>query len=99
MYVRTISRLSLLLKFRNAGILGGKFLEYTQVAKPGSPVDNPNFYTPQDLAIGCTIEVFKHKFVVTDADHYVLKYMLANKDAFPEEVIDSLAKKHTSETK
>lgn len=83
-----------LLVDRNAGILGGKFLEFTRVAKPGSSMDAPHFYTPQDFAIGQTIEVFKHKFVITDADLYVLKYMEANRESFPIEVIESLKKKH-----
>ena len=42
---------------RNAGILGGKFLERMRVAKPDSPPDQPVFYRPQDFAIGTTIEV------------------------------------------
>ena len=41
---------------RNAGILGGKFLERMKVAKPDSSPDNPTFYQPQDFAIGATIE-------------------------------------------
>ena len=80
--------------YRNAGILGGKFLEFTRVAKPGSSVDAPEFYAPQDFAIGRTIEVFKHKFVITDADLYVLKHMEANSGSFPTEVIQLLREKH-----
>ena len=80
--------------YRNAGILGGKFLEFTRVAKPGSSVDAPEFYVPPDFAIGRTIEVFKHKFVITDADLYVLKHMEANRDSFPTEVIQLLREKH-----
>ena len=64
------------------------------MAKPGSSVDAPDFYAPQDFAIGRTIEVFKHKFVITDADLYVLKHMEANRESFPTEVIQSLRKKH-----
>lgn len=29
---------------RNSGIIGGKFLERTRIAKPGSKTDNPTFY-------------------------------------------------------
>ena len=79
---------------RNAGILGGKFLEPTRVAKPNSPTDKPVFYRPQDFAIGATVEVFKHKFIITDADEYVLKYMEARASEFPVETIESLRKKH-----
>jgi hypothetical protein len=79
---------------RNAGILGGKFLERTRVRKPGSPVDKPEFYTPADLAIGEKIEIFKHKFVITDADEYVLKWMEANSNWIPEATLNSLRQKH-----
>ena len=78
---------------RNSGVLGGKFLERTKVAKPGSDVDNPVFYTPHDLLIGETVEIFKHKFVITDADEYVLKYMEARPDEFSPEAIEALSKK------
>ncbi len=80
--------------YRNAGILGGKFLERTRVAKPRSSPDKPDFYTPQDFAIGATIHVFKHKFVITDADECVLKYMEARADQFPVATIQSLREKH-----
>lgn len=40
---------------RNSGITSGKFLEKTRVRKPGSTVDNPQFYSPADFAIGATI--------------------------------------------
>ena len=52
------------------------------------------FYRPQDFAIGATVEVFKHKFIITDADEYVLKYMEARASEFPVETIESLRKKH-----
>ena len=78
---------------RNAGILGGKFLEPTRVAKPNSSTDKPVFYRPQDFAIGAVVEVFKHKFVITDADEYVLKYMEARASEFPAETIESLRRK------
>ena len=32
---------------RNSGIIGGKFLERTRVAKPTSSPENPIFYGPQ----------------------------------------------------
>ena len=79
---------------RNAGILGGKFLERTRVAKPGSSTDKPEFYRPQDFAIGARIEVFKHKFIITDVDEYVLKYMEAHAEEFPVETLNSLRRKH-----
>ena len=53
------------------------------VAKPGSSPDRPEFYRPQDFAIGARIEAFKHKFIITHADEYVLKYMKTRVDDFP----------------
>ena len=41
---------------RNSGIIGGKFLEKTQVHKPGSIPENPQYYGPADFAIGATVE-------------------------------------------
>lgn len=41
---------------RNSGIIGGKFLEKTRVPKPGSTVQNPEFYSPADFAIGASIK-------------------------------------------
>ena len=73
---------------------GGQFLERTRISKPNSPTDNPEFYKPQDLAIGATIECFKHRFIITDADRYVLTYMKNRKEEFPQEMINALEKKH-----
>ena len=67
------------------------------MAKPNSPTDKPVFYRPQDFAIGAVVEVFKHKFVITDADKYVLKYMEAHASEFPAETIESLRRKHSAE--
>lgn len=41
---------------RNSGIISGKFLEKTRIPKPGSTVDNPEYYGPADFAIGATVE-------------------------------------------
>ena len=68
---------------RNSGIIGGKFLERTRVAKPNSPPDQPVFYGPQDFHIGAVIEVFRHRFLITNADEYVLKYMEDHNEQFP----------------
>ena len=68
---------------RNSGIIGGKFLERTRVAKPSSQPDQPVFYGPQDFHIGAVIEIFRHRFVITNADEYVLNYMEDHKEQFP----------------
>ncbi|KAL7388932.1 hypothetical protein ABVT39_023574 [Epinephelus coioides] len=78
---------------RNSGIIGGKFLEKTRIPKPGSTVDKPEFYSPADFAIGATVEVFSHRFVLTDADHYVLTYLESNASQIPCQTLDSLHQK------
>ena len=56
-------------KFRNAGVIGGNFLERRRLAKPeSSDTDNPDYYRPGDFAIGAKVEVFKHVFVIQNAD-------------------------------
>ncbi|XP_075717005.1 EF-hand domain-containing protein 1 isoform X2 [Rhinoderma darwinii] len=77
---------------RNSGIIGGKFLEKSRVPKPGSSMDNPIYYGPADFAIGAAVEVFRHRFIIADADQYVLNYMKAHKHQFPCEVLSSLEK-------
>ena len=79
---------------RNAGIIGGKFLERTRATKPGSSVDNPEFYTPADFQIGALIHIFKHRFRITDADEYVLKYLESHARTYPIATINSIREKH-----
>lgn len=79
---------------RNAGIIEGKFLEYSQVRKPGTSIDNPEYYTPADFAIGATIEVFSRKFKVVDCDLYVLKHLEANAGRYPATTISSIRAIH-----
>ncbi|KAL8623691.1 hypothetical protein ACOMHN_004756 [Nucella lapillus] len=75
---------------RNSGIIGGKFLERTRVAKPGSAPDAPEYYGPQDFFIGAVIEIFNHRFVITGADAFVLSYMEEHSSQFPAQTISSL---------
>ncbi|KAK1888910.1 EF-hand domain containing protein 1 [Dissostichus eleginoides] len=70
---------------RNSGIIGGKFLKDTRISKPGSTVENPEFYSPADFAIGATLQVFGRRFVLTDADQYVLNYLESNAEAWCED--------------
>lgn len=78
---------------RNSGIIGGKFLERTRIAKPGCDPERPTFYGIGDFAIGATIVVLKHRFVITNADEYVLKYLESNESQYPVSTIDSLRNK------
>ncbi|XP_040283134.1 EF-hand domain-containing protein 1 [Bufo bufo] len=77
---------------RNSGIIGGKFLEKSRVSKPGSSIDSPVYYGPADFTVGAVVEVFRHRFIITDADQYVLNYMKAHKHQFPCNVLKSLEK-------
>ena len=83
---------------RNSGIIGGKFLGRTRVCKPGSTVLSPQFYTPADFAIGAVITIFAHRFVIVDADEYVLKHLQCSGEQFPLETINSLRVKHGKDT-
>ncbi|KAJ8410253.1 hypothetical protein AAFF_G00202340 [Aldrovandia affinis] len=75
---------------RNSGIIAGKFLEKTRITKPGSATDNPEYYSPADFAIGATVEVFRRRFVLINADLYVLKYLEAIADQIPTQTLASL---------
>ncbi|CAK8696625.1 unnamed protein product [Clavelina lepadiformis] len=79
---------------RNSGIIGGKFLEATRISKPNSSVENPDFYGPSDFAIGATIQVFKHRFTITNCDEYVLKVLEQNSDQYPLSTINSIRAAH-----
>ncbi|XP_020849629.1 EF-hand domain-containing protein 1 [Phascolarctos cinereus] len=75
---------------RNSGFFGGKYLGKTKIAKPGSCIDKPTFYGPGDFFIGALIEVFGHRFIIQDADEYVLKYLESNAKDYPPSTILSL---------
>ncbi|KAJ3339337.1 EF-hand domain-containing protein 1 [Gonapodya sp. JEL0774] len=73
---------------RNAGILGGKFLERSRVLKSGQklgdPADQTKYYGAADLSVGATLDIFKHKFVLMDADEFAFKWMEENRGLFPQ---------------
>jgi len=83
---------------RNSGIIGGKFLERTRVAKPVVAPERPEFYGPADFYIGAVVEIFRHRFVITNADEFVLKYMEANSSQFPDATVQSLREKLAATT-
>lgn len=68
---------------KNSGIVSGKFLERSRVCKPGSTPERPLYYGPQDFYIGATVEVFRRKFVIVNADLFVLTYMEEHPELFP----------------
>ncbi|XP_049621178.1 EF-hand domain-containing protein 1 [Suncus etruscus] len=75
---------------RNSGILGGKYLGRTKIAKPLSSVEDPVYYSPSDFFIGAVIEVFGHRFIILDTDEYVLKYMESNAAQYSPEALTSV---------
>ncbi|KAK2856154.1 hypothetical protein Q5P01_004889 [Channa striata] len=78
---------------RNSGIIGGKFLEKTRISKPNSTVEHPEFYSPADLYIGATVEVFSHRFVLTNADQYVLSYLESISSQIPSQMLNLMRQK------
>ncbi|CAK7311486.1 EF-hand domain-containing protein 1 [Vulpes lagopus] len=75
---------------RNSGIIGGKYLGRTKVAKPSSTAEDPIYYGPTDFFIGAVIEVFGHRFIILDTDAYVLKYMENNAAQYSPEALLSI---------
>ncbi|CAH8463795.1 unnamed protein product [Schistosoma turkestanicum] len=75
---------------RNSGFPSGIFLKRTRVIKPGTTLDNPIYYGPADFAIGAKIDIFGTRFIITDADEYVMKFLEANRDQFSDELINCL---------
>uniref|UniRef100_A0A5K3FLV1 EF-hand domain-containing protein 1 n=1 Tax=Mesocestoides corti TaxID=53468 RepID=A0A5K3FLV1_MESCO len=78
---------------QNTGFPGGTFLKRTRIAKPGSTTETPKYYGPRDFSLGSIIDVFGTRFVITDADEYVVKFMEANRDQFPDSLIENLSAK------
>ncbi|KAJ1548219.1 Kinesin-like protein kif21b [Nowakowskiella sp. JEL0078] len=73
-------------------------MERTRVLKPGftlSSTPGPVYYIASDLYVGAVIEVFRHKFVLLDADEYVFNYM----EQFPEQFDKSNVKEVTLKAK
>ena len=83
---------------RNTGRLAGKFLMRTRIPKPGCDINEPEFYGPQDLAIGDVVYVFNRRFKIKDADVFVLNYLKENKHKFPgiDRTIKSLENLHAN---
>nr|XP_022908102.1 EF-hand domain-containing protein 1-like isoform X1 [Onthophagus taurus] len=75
---------------RNSGIVGGKYLSPNLLQKPGSDPLDPSYYTPADFYIGAVIEIFKQRFIIIGADLFVYRYMQANPEKFPCEVIENM---------
>uniref|UniRef100_A0A672GTH0 DM10 domain-containing protein n=1 Tax=Salarias fasciatus TaxID=181472 RepID=A0A672GTH0_SALFA len=92
-YYLSDDMISIFEKSSSLCFFGGKFLKKTRVPKPGSTVENPEYYSPADFAIGAIVEVFSHRFVLTDADRYVLTYLESVWDQIPSQTLDSIRQK------
>ncbi|KAJ3038801.1 EF-hand domain-containing protein 1 [Rhizophlyctis rosea] len=71
---------------RNAGVLGGKFMERTRVLLPTSSLTDPTgpkYYTVRDLHVGARLTINAHTFILLDADEYVFNYMESTPEVFP----------------
>ncbi|CAH4030789.1 unnamed protein product [Pieris brassicae] len=82
---------------RNSGIREGKFLKAMLLQTPESDPNFPTYYTPERFFIGAIVPVFKHRFKIIGCDLFVYRYMSANPDKFPQEVIDNVRNYHMSE--
>ncbi|KAI8614274.1 hypothetical protein BC830DRAFT_1169572 [Chytriomyces sp. MP71] len=56
---------------RNAGIVGGKFLEKAKIKKP----NGVDIYTAKDFCLGADVQFHNHPFHIIGADDYALKYI------------------------
>ncbi|XP_053602029.1 EF-hand domain-containing protein 1-like [Plodia interpunctella] len=82
---------------RNSGIKEGKFLKSMLLETPDSDPNFPTYLTPDKFYIGAIVHVFKHRFKITGCDLFVYRYMSANPEKFPQEVIDNVRNYHMRE--
>ncbi|XP_065178970.1 EF-hand domain-containing family member C2-like [Sycon ciliatum] len=79
---------------RNSGVIGGNYLSRGRVENPDKEPDpitsHPQFYLPEDFAVGRVIVMNKHSFSLLDADDYVFKYMEENAHEFQQSDIGSI---------
>lgn len=50
-----------------------------------------------EIIVGGIVPVFKHRFKITGCDLFVYRYMSANPEKFPQEVIDNVRNYHMRE--
>lgn len=77
----------------NSGILPGMFLSPTKLIKPGTEHSMPEYFQAGDFYIGQTVEIYKRKFVIYNADKFVGKFVEENPELYSEEAIEA-TKKH-----
>ena len=64
---------------RNSGIIGGKFLERSEVLKPNGVQP----YVASDLYVGAKLEIFRRLFELVEADDYTYAHMESQPRQFP----------------
>jgi len=65
---------------RNSGIIGGKFLERGNIAKPNDPED---LYKSSDFFVGAKLVLYNRTFLLVEADNYTYNYMEQHPENFP----------------
>ena len=74
---------------KNAGRIGGRFMERKKQTNPESGV----YYKENDFCIGRIVALGGFHFMLVSADEYTEKYMEDNPDVFPEASVDMIFNK------
>jgi len=56
-----------------------KLLQKSKLMKPGSTLSNPAYVGVDDLRVGCMLDVFHRRIMLTDADKFTREWYLENK--------------------
>ncbi|KAM7537138.1 hypothetical protein Aperf_G00000068386 [Anoplocephala perfoliata] len=83
---------------KNSGFPGGAFLKRMRVRKPKSSAEKPEYYGPNDFYIGSVIDIFGTRFIITEADEFVVKYMEAHRNEFSDDLIENLFSRVVSDS-
>ncbi|XP_038119302.1 EF-hand domain-containing family member C2 [Culex quinquefasciatus] len=84
------------LQIRNSGFQGGEFIKRARVLTPNQDIFTPNrpsYYKAQDFYLGTTVILQDHKFNVTNADIYALKFMESHCEEFPLSNVSKIVQK------
>ncbi|EDS45541.1 EF-hand domain-containing family member C2 [Culex quinquefasciatus] len=84
------------LQIRNSGFQGGEFIKRARILTPNQDIFTPNrpsYYKAQDFYLGTTVILQDHKFNVTNADIYALKFMESHCEEFPLSNVSKIVQK------
>ncbi|CAI6354517.1 unnamed protein product [Macrosiphum euphorbiae] len=73
---------------KNSGFIQGRFMSASRLRKPGTSVDENQFYGPKDFAIGAEVYAKGLVFIITELDLWSYNYMNEHKDMFTQDAID-----------